>query len=667
MSICGKTGLAVALAFAVLASTNMPGRGADGPVGVVCNVKVISDKVADVSSLADWRKSWIKPGMSDEDKALAIWKTVVKYRHQNPPPNELLQNEKNVHDVMKTIHVYGYGMCCCASANIEQLARYIGFKARGWAITAHSVPEVFYGGKWHLLDGSLMSYFRTPGGAIAGVEQISKAVMDWHEANPGYRNNDGKLRAFARGGNWKKKGPALLATCPYYTNDGPNPAGWHGWSSTMIEYDSKVSKHHVYEYGYSQGYRLNVQLRPGQRLVRNWFNKGLHVNMAGTGGAPDVLTRRRGLGLQRKLGDIAPGRVGNGTFTYQVPLTDEALASAALAVENLTAKSDDNSAAILRVRSAARGGLLILRMPSSYVYLGGHVALDALVGPGGSISVSFSDNNGLDWKKLADIAAAGKRTVDLKPHCTRRYDYRLKLEFKGAGTGLRNLRFAHDIQHSQAPLPALGQGANTITFSAGRPEGTVTIEGSTDRARRPRQVVAADFHPELKGVRERLFRVKEYGPVGLGSVTFPIKTPGDIIRIRAGAHYRARDKREGWHIQASFDNGKTFSQIGSLGGPTPGASKYFTLGKVPKGVRHALVRFQSTRQYNTLCIFDFRIDADYAEPRGGFRPVKVTYAWEEAGVEKRHTHIAKAPNETYTITCKRPPLMKSLVVELAGP
>jgi len=638
---------------------------AAAPPGVVCNVQVVSDKVEDVSSLAAWRKSCIKPGMTDEEKALAIWKTVVKYRHQNPPPNEFLQREENVHDVMKTIHVYGYGMCCCASANVEQLARYIGFGARGWAITAHSVPEVFYGGRWRLLDASLMSYFRASDGGLAGVEQISKAVMDWHEANPGYRNNDGKLRAFARGGNWKTKGPALLATCPYYTKDGPNPAGWHGWSSTMIEYDSKVGKHHIYEYGYSQGYRLNVQLRAGQRLVRNWFNKGLHINMDGRGGAPDVLKKRCGLALQRKLGDIAPGRVGNGTFTYDVPLADAALASAALAVENLTAKGDDNRASALRVRDAAKPGLLILRMPSSYVYLGGDVVLDALVSSGGSIAVSFSDNNGLDWKRLAEITAGGQRKIDLKPHCYRRYDYRLKFEFRGASAGLSSLTIAHDIQHSQAPLPALGQGDNTITFSAGLSEGTVTVEGATDRTRKAKQVVAADFHPILKGVEEGLYRVKEYGPKGVGSVTFPVKTPGDIVRIRAGAHYRARDKREGWRLQASFDNGKTFSDIGSLPGPTAGASTYFSFDKVPKGARHALVRFQSTRQYNTLCLMDFRIDADYAEPNGGFRPVKVTYTWEEDGVVKQHSHVAKAPNETYTITCKRPPLMKSLAVELA--
>jgi hypothetical protein len=137
------------------------------------------------------------------------------------------------------------------------------------------------------------------------------------------------------------------------------------------------------------------------------------------------------------------------------------------------------------------------------------------------------------------------------------------------------------------------------------------------------------------------------------------------VRIRGGAHYRARDKREGWMLQASFDEGKTWTEVGKMLGPTPGCTKYFTLENVPKGTRKALVRYQSTRQYNTLCIFDFRIDADYAEPAAGFRPVKITYVWDEAGAEKRDTHVAKSPKDTYPIKCAAAPLMKSIILELA--
>ncbi len=659
MGTTGRLGWVVGLV--IVTASSRAALAAEKPVGVVCNIKVVSDKVDDVSSLEDWKRSCIKDGMSNDEKAIAIWKTVVKYRHQCAPPNEFLQNEKNVHDVMKTIHVYGYGMCCCASANVEQLARFIGWEARGWAITLHSVPEVYYDNAWHLLDGSLMNFFRNPDKSLASVADIQKAVKEWHEANPGYRGDDGKLRRFAAKGNWRKAGPALLATCETYGEDGPNPAGWHGWSSTMIEYD-RADRHYVYEYGYSQGYKLNIQLRPGERLIRNWFNKGLHINMDGSGEGPgNILKDRNGLSLQRRLGDIAPGRIGNGTLEYEVPVGDPALLASALVADNL---ASGRKAPALAAKDAAKPAVLVIRMPSSYVYLGGEATFQAIVGAGGSIAVSFSDNNGLDWKELEKVTASGLKKLDLKPHVYRRYDYRIKFELQGEGTGLDSLKLTHDIQHSQCPLPALAEGENTITFSAGPQEGTITIEGATNPDIKPKQLIAADFHPEFKNVDHRMFRVKDYGPDG-GSVTFPIETPGDIVRIRGGAHYRARDKREGWALQASFDDGKTWAEIGRMPGPIPGSTKYFTYEAVPKGMRKALVRYQSTRQYNTLCIFDFRIDADYAEPSAGFRPVKITYVWDEAGAEKRDIHIAKSPKDAYTIKCAAAPLMKSLIVELA--
>jgi hypothetical protein len=64
-------------------------------------------------------------------------------------------------------------------------------------------------------------------------------------------------------------------------------------------------------------------------------------------------------------------------------------------------------------------------------------------------------------------------------------------------------------------------------------------------------------------------------------------------------------------------------------------------------------------------MFSFRIDADYKEPHGGFRPVRVTYLWEEGGLEKQDVHVAKKPDETYQITCESTPVMKSLILELA--
>lgn len=634
--------------------------------GVVSNLKVLSDKAEDVSSPEAWKAAYIKEGMSDQDKCIAIWKTIVKYRHQGPPPLEFLQNESNVHDALKTINVYGYGMCCCASSNIESLARYIGFTARGRAIRQHSVPEIWYDNAWHLYDASLMSYFFNKEGKVASVDEIRDSILDWHQKNPGYRWDDKKLLEFSKNLGWKK-GPEVLATCQYYGDNGINSAGWHGWWSNVSEYDFKVEgakiagpdgkgSTNVYDYGGILGYKVNVQLREGEKLTRNWFNKGLHINMDQAESGLDILKDRSSLGLQRKMGDLAPGRVGNGTLEYDVPMTDGKFRLGALTADNLDAKT-------VRVTDAAKNGVLVIRMPSSYVYLGGQLSFKPVLSDGGSIAVSFSDNNGLDWKPLAKVDKAGDQKIDLKKYVYRRYDYRVKFEMSGKGTGLDALRLAHDIQHSQAPLPLILEGDNKITFSSGPQEGTITLEGNTDpeAVANGKQLAFTDFHPTFSGMDKKILRV---GDTGRGEALVPLATPGDITRIRMSLHWRCRDPKDYFEISASFDGGKTWKSVKKLGQGQPANGAYFTFSDVPPATKEAQIKIAGV-QVNTCCVFDLRIDADYKEPNGGFRPVLVTYVWEENGQQKKDGHVCKTADDTWTIKCGPKTVAKSYSLELA--
>jgi hypothetical protein len=631
-------------------------------IGVVSHIKVVSDKVKDVSSYDAWKASYIKPGMTDRAKALAAWETVVAFRHQAAPPNEYVGVEDHPLDPIKTFNVYGYNMCNGASAAVIGLARHAGLQARGWAISSHSVPEVLVDGKWCMLDGSLVNYFETPEGKLAGVEDISSAVGGWLEKNPRLRGNNSGLTKFQQNDGWTgwKNGPGLLAACKWYDAGGWLPAGTHGWSSTMQEYGNG-KQNHLYEYGHAPGYEVNLQLRRGERIIRNWSHKGLHVNMA-EGDECDVLKSVPGeddMKYSPKFGDLAPGRIGNGTHEYDLPLASGAFRGGMLVAENLATKSESRTGPAVQVKDAGRPAALAFRMPSSYVYLGGQLAFNAAVGDGGSITVSFSDNNGLVWKEIAKVTAPGEHKVDLKPLVFRRYDYRLKLVLSGKGTGLESMKVTHDIQHSQRPLPALGKGDNTIRFSAGPQEGTVTVEGSTKLENKGRNLLYTDFHPQAKGIAEGS-NIKLAG--GEGEIVFPVETPGDITRLRVGAHYRARDARDGWDVAASFDAGKTWKPVGKLEGPYAGMSKAIALNRFPAGARAALVKFTG-KQRNTTLIFDLRIDADYNEPHGGQAPVKVTYAWEENGQPKQHVHVAKSADEQFTIRCEQKPVMKSIALE----
>jgi hypothetical protein len=452
----------------------------------------------------------------------------------------------------------------------------------------------------------------------------------------------------------------LLARGEFYDRDGINSAWVHGWPSVMECYDFKMNEqtHNVLEYAPSMGYQVNVQLREGERLTRSWSNKGLVVNGAD---ARLIKGERGALSLQKRLGDVAPGRIGNGVLEYDVPLASGAFRPGMLCAENLQSKSAGAAAAVA-VKDPSQNGALVVRMPSSYVYLTGAVRLVPAVGPGGSVTVLVSVNNGLDWQQIARFDRSGEATIDLKQHVFKRYDYRLKLVLAGAGTGLDALQITHDVQHSQAPLPALLAGNNKITFSTGPQEGTVTYEAFMHPSSgKDKSICYTAYHPVLKGLESDVLLV---GGSGRGEAVFTLATPGDLVRIRMNVNYRARDARDGYEVLASFDGGRTFKSVEDLAGPVAGRTKYFTIGDVPAGTRQVQVKLAG-RQKNTTCIFDLRMDADYREPAGGFRPVKVTYVWEEDGKVKRNEHVCTTAEDAWTIRCGAKTVVKSYTVELA--
>ncbi|MBI1914153.1 MAG: hypothetical protein HYS12_05360, partial [Planctomycetes bacterium] len=224
------------------------------------------------------------------------------------------------------------------------------------------------------------------------------------------------------------------------------------------------------------------------------------------------------------------------------------------------------------------------------------------------------------------------------------------------GTSARNVVLLGDplqlAQVSQGVHPA-GSGGSVLDHLLGE-AATITEDRGIFLAETRR------MHPDVCGFEPNLF----IGATGKGSITFPVSTPGDMVRLRFGAHYRARDARDGLDYQVSFDRGKRWKTVDRAAGPTPGDCKYVVFSDIPRGTRAVLVRFAGTSR-NATGIFNFRIDADYREPHGRFRPVKVVYHWEEDGKQKQHLYVARQSWETYTIHCGKKPLMKSIVLELA--
>src|SRR5690348_6589744 len=113
----------LALPFSLPMALRADNPARSDKVGVVSHVKVLSHKVLDVSSMDAWKKSFLKDGMTDEEKALAAWRTTVMFQHQDVPPSEFLHNEGVVQDPIKIFNVYGYSFCSVASCDVAALAR----------------------------------------------------------------------------------------------------------------------------------------------------------------------------------------------------------------------------------------------------------------------------------------------------------------------------------------------------------------------------------------------------------------------------------------------------------------------------------------------------------------------------------------------------------------
>jgi hypothetical protein len=538
-------------------------------------------------------------------------------------------------------------------------------------LNGHSVPEVWYKNGWHMFDGSLINYFPRPAdGTAAAVDEISAAVADWYAQHPGYQKNGAKLIELMRRDSWwgwKSEGPALLANCPFY-RAGFFPARTHGWDGTMVEYDRKSE---VYEYGYQVGHRALFSLRPGESLVREADNRGLHVNME-TDPGWDGLKARAPENDLVYLNEFFPGYrggvVGNGTHRYAPNLKAGDLAIGSELYDNLAAGTTRSPA--LHVKQSGKPGVAVIPMISPYVYLGGHLKLKA-VGRSSEdhLSVSISTNNGRSFTELSSgpITKPKDLTIDLKGKILRRYACWIKLELTEQA-GLDALEIENDIQHAPRTLPWLGKGSNTITVAADRDPAIATRSVTcriTPDAGFTKNETSDTMGLTFENVKLRYDACWWKG--GTGLMTVPIDVPGDLVALGFSAQIRARSDKDLVHIVASTDAGTSWRAVADMKGPTQGRTGHFRVADWPRGTRHVLLRFAMTGN-NTVGVQSFRVDADYRDPLAAktIHPFRVVHRWTEQGAAKTYTELITKLPARYAIRTSSDPEMVSVAYEMAA-
>jgi len=186
----------------------------------------------DLSSVPGMLAGILKPEMTEEQKALAIWQFLVDWRYHDIPA----EGGDELHDPVKFLGVYGYGFCDDSAACFAGLCHAAGLRARVWGLSGHVVGEAFYDGGWHMFDPDHAAVYRRADGRIAGVEELAAH-------------------------------PELITRQPR------DPIGAD--SASIARLYTTTADNRVQERKYPADHRLDMTLLPGDEVVFDFSNTGL--------------------------------------------------------------------------------------------------------------------------------------------------------------------------------------------------------------------------------------------------------------------------------------------------------------------------------------------------------------------------------------------------------
>jgi len=116
-------------------------------------------------SLKEMVAGALRPGMTDREKAVALWQLQTTHRFH------ATTNDAEVNDPVKAINVYGYTTCGDDSICLAGLWKPAGFKVRPARVVGHCISQVNFDGRWNLLDGDMGPFYLLRDNATIAGEQ----------------------------------------------------------------------------------------------------------------------------------------------------------------------------------------------------------------------------------------------------------------------------------------------------------------------------------------------------------------------------------------------------------------------------------------------------------------------------------------------------------------
>ena len=415
------------------------------------DVDVVNPRVV-VNGRRDWRSvdailaEVTRPGMSDEEIALSLYRHCASYQtqaHENdlrvdqPFVDATTHPSRNTFkergDPVKGANCYYCSGCSLSASNLVILCRRAGLEARAIWISpldryaSHCVAEVRWDDKYHLLDPEYGAFYLTAdNGEIASYREVHEDVGLVHRTHHcGFANGE-------------QPGHSVPYRYDLYYPPAEMPVeAWH--------------------------HRMDITLRPGEQLVRRWDN---------------VPKFRHGDNPRHKEG--VPHRLANGKLIYRPDLSSRDYRRGIAGELNVSATWEDGLAPNLHPCASGAPGHVIYRVSSPYPIVGGLVGgrfRRASAGDSLSIWLSIRDS---DWIQIWSAEGTGEQEAYVEIdawvgplNTDAAYDYYVKYAFLAAddiaGVGLDQVYLESDLEMAGTSLPALSLAANQVIYQDDTP------------------------------------------------------------------------------------------------------------------------------------------------------------------------------------------------------
>jgi hypothetical protein len=625
---------------------------------------------------------WEQP----KDKCWALWYWNHIARRQTAP---MQLHGRELTDPVRQFNDYGFTMCSTVAGVNCSIWGAMGLPVKFWDISMHTVPEVFYDGRWHMYDSSLTAlYTLCDGKTIAGVEDI------------------GAEGACAVSGGRREPGHIARYHCLNATSPNGFLAGCDGQRSMTEEYqcfNPRGLKYRYYLNNWDLGHRYILNLRAGEVYARYYHRLDAESPKAvvqgdknsGYKADPAYFVPNENGGQDPESVNLRYRIRGNGLRDWTPLLTAAGLNECAYTAQGIVAVEP----AGLQPAEAGQAGEIVFKIEGANVITSLGIKADVFRRTADDLAaVAVSTTGGRAWKEVWRAGQTGPLAAALQliQPVNGAYEVLVKVSLLGkaatADARLSAIAFHTITQLNSKTLPTLRLGKNTVCLGGGEPlESTVVWPNLT----KPdyKAYVVEEKNVAKPGHTDYLATLYAEKGGEEAYVVFRLHAPRDIRRVTYGGRFYNRGPKARIEMLHSFDGGKTWTPSYKLTDTSSpwDVIHYEKVQRVPGGTKSVLVKYlwnAATAGPADCGLYAVRMEANYVSAdtasdgpnssptKMGLSPspLEVTFAWNErqadySTVPRSHTQLVQKLPCRYEINVggADQPVMESVRINFRGP